>query len=360
VTNSAPFDPKLAVKYGLFVEAAYQMQTAAPNVPNPPPAAIPSGYKFLAWVQMRDFVFASGDWAFYGFIAQNIPTPNEFVLAIRGTSSPEEWWDDLTSAALTAWPGPGLVGYGFHRIYETLRIVEASQGQAIAATSLAAGEAHGSFAEQVAATLDRHAPQPAQGEQGAQLAAPPAKSLIVTGHSLGSTLATLYAMENASKRAQSSATAFPNVTDLYTFASPRVGDGTFAEAFDKLPISSWRIVNELDIVPKLPPPILFTHVEPDHVVNSANLTQWTPGCWHAMATYLHLLNPAQPLETACKSSKKTAAAAPGATLLAASIVKPAPAGSKKEIVVSVPGDQVTTIKITINVGDVGKADGINS
>ena len=49
--NSSPFDPKLAVKYGLFVEAAYRMQTAAPNSTNPPPVAIPSGYKFLASIQ---------------------------------------------------------------------------------------------------------------------------------------------------------------------------------------------------------------------------------------------------------------------------------------------------------------------
>jgi hypothetical protein len=189
--NSSPFDPKLAVKYGLFVEAAYRMQTAAPNSTNPPPVAIPSGYKFLAWIQMRDFVFASGAWTFYGFITQSIPNPHEFVLAIRGTSSPEEWWDDLMSAVLSTWSGAGLVGYGFNRIYETLRIVE-TQGQAIAGSLLEPTEAHGSFAEQVAATLERHAPRPPQEEQGTQLAAPPAKSLIVTGHSLGSARDALY------------------------------------------------------------------------------------------------------------------------------------------------------------------------
>jgi triacylglycerol lipase len=307
---------------------------------------------------MRDFIFASGAWAFYGFIAQNTSNPNEFILAIRGTSSLEEWWDDLTSLMLTPWSGPGLVGYGFKRIYETLRVIDASQGQAIAAMSLEASEARGSFVEQVAATLARYAPQPAQAEPGAQLAAPPAKSLIVAGHSLGSALTTLYTMENASKRAQSSANAFPNVTDLYTFASPRVGDGTFAEAFDKLPIVSWRVVNELDIVPKLPPPILFTHVEPAYTVNSANLTKWTLGCWHALTTYLHLLDPAQPLDPGCISGAKIVAAL-GSTLLAESLVKPAPAEAEKELVLSVPGDKAATINITINIGSSGKTDGHN-
>ena len=308
---------------------------------------------------MRDFVFASGAWTFYGFIAQNTSNLNEFTLAIRGTSNLEEWWDDLTSMMLAPWSGPGFVGYGFNRIYETLRIVDASKGQAIAATSLEASEVHGSFAEQVAAMLESHAPRPVQGEPGAELVAPPVKSLIVTGHSLGSALATLYTLENAAKRARTSATAFPNVTDLYTFASPRIGDGTFAEAFDKLPITSWRIVNELDIVPNLPPPILFTHVEPDYRVNSANLTQWTLSCWHALTTYLHLLDPAQPLDPACAVTAKVAAAAPGSTLLAESIGKPAPTVPEKELVVSVPGDKATTINITITIGSSGKADSHN-
>ncbi len=42
MTNSSPFDPKIAVKYGLFANAAYQMHTADPNAVNPPPVGIPS------------------------------------------------------------------------------------------------------------------------------------------------------------------------------------------------------------------------------------------------------------------------------------------------------------------------------
>ncbi len=343
------FDPKLAVKFGLFVKAAYQMHTADPNGMNPKPIGIPSGYQFLAWVQMRDFVFASGAWAFYGFIAQNTASPHEFVLAIRGTSSPEEWWDDLTSAALTPWSGAGLIGYGFSRIYETLQVVDPSQVQGIAASLHEESDAPGSFAEQVAALLQRHTPPPPPGT-GAQLVAAPEKSLVVTGHSLGSALATLYAMKNAAQRAQTSASAFPNVTDLYTFASPRVGDGTFAAAFDKLAITSWRIINEMDIVPKLPPPILFTHVEPDYVLNSSNLTAWTPGCWHALTTYLHLLDPAQALDPACAAGAKLSVSAPVSGLLAEGIAQPISTGPTKDVVVSVPAGQSTTINITINIG----------
>jgi hypothetical protein len=48
---------------------------------------------------------------------------------------------------------------------------------------------------------------------------------------------------------------------LCTFASPAVGDSSFATAFNGLGLPSWRVVNAPDLVPKLPPQILsFTHV----------------------------------------------------------------------------------------------------
>ena len=48
------YDPALAVTYGQFVDVAYQMYGSDPANPTPaPPAALPSGYRFIAWVQMR-------------------------------------------------------------------------------------------------------------------------------------------------------------------------------------------------------------------------------------------------------------------------------------------------------------------
>jgi hypothetical protein len=231
----AQYDPSVAVHYGQFIEIAYRMYESAPNNPTPnPPSPFPVGYKFLAWIQMNDFIIVGGNWTFYGFIAQSTVDPNKFILAIRGTETLEEWWDDLTSVVLVPWEGFGAVGYGFSRIYQTLRVVyPETLGPEAAARAL---EPAGTFAQQVAAAVQRHA---------ANARRPHAGTVAVTGHSLGAALATLYVADNF--RAKPLSTPL-----LCTFASPRVGDPVFARNFNRLEITSWRIVNELDVVPKLP------------------------------------------------------------------------------------------------------------
>jgi len=73
--------------------------------------------------------------------------------------------------------------------------------------------------------------------------APP---LFYCGHSLGAALATL-AAEKRKPRA------------LYTFGSPRVGNGTFAATLDGLPV--YRVVNDRDLVTTVPPEAFgFEHV----------------------------------------------------------------------------------------------------
>ena len=75
----------------------------------------------------------------------------------------------------------------------------------------------------------------------------------ITGHSLGGALASLYAamlIEND----------YP-VYGLYTFASPRPGDSHFAEVLgEKLEGGPhWRVVNQGDLVPHVPPEPFFSH-----------------------------------------------------------------------------------------------------
>ncbi len=68
-------------------------------------------------------------------------------------------------------------------------------------------------------------------------AANPARTIWLTGHSLGGALATLAAARLA------------DVTGLYTFGSPLVGDRQFAE---RCPDRAYRVVNNNDIVPHVP------------------------------------------------------------------------------------------------------------
>ncbi|MGB5749188.1 MAG: lipase family protein [Desulfobacterales bacterium] len=69
--------------------------------------------------------------------------------------------------------------------------------------------------------------------------------LWVTGHSLGAALATLCASR------------YDNIQGVYTFGSPRVGNDGFKE---KLDANIYRVVNNDDIVARVPPPGTYVHV----------------------------------------------------------------------------------------------------
>lgn len=128
------------------------------------------------------------------------------------------------------------------------------------------------------------------------------QALFLTGHSLGAAVATLCAYR-LKMMGQS-------VAGLYTFGSPRVGDAEFARFFDALMPETYRIVNNNDIVARVP--LLtqqYRHVgrlkyidESGRLHNSLTAWQrlrfWAAGVWadrfelgpdalkdHAMAQY---------------------------------------------------------------------------
>lgn len=71
--------------------------------------------------------------------------------------------------------------------------------------------------------------------------------LIVTGHSLGSTLATLTVP-------MACAAGIPKANILhYNQASPKVGNSKFQAYYTDLGVQTFRLVNTYDAVPKLPP-----------------------------------------------------------------------------------------------------------
>lgn len=80
----------------------------------------------------------------------------------------------------------------------------------------------------------------------------PDYNIYVTGHSLGAALSTLFGFEIAHK--------FEDNINVISFASPRLGNSGFREAFDKKEnLQHYRITNDRDIV-TAGPMILFQHV----------------------------------------------------------------------------------------------------
>jgi hypothetical protein len=328
----ARYDPSVAVHYGQFVELAYKMYESAPGNPTPnPPSPFPAGHKFIAWIQMKDFIVVGGNWTFYGLIAQSTTDANKFILAIRGTETLEEWWDDLTSVVLVPWEGFGTVGNGFSRIYQTLRVVyPEALGIEAAARPLVPTA---TFAHQVAAAVQHHA---------ANARRPHTVTIAVAGHSLGAALATLYVADNF--RAKLLSTPL-----LCTFASPRVGDPVFATNFNQIGITSWRIVNELDVVPNLPF-LGFEHIQTLHLYNSASSVRWSLVCWHSLNTYLHLLDSSQPLSADCRWPPMVVSTAPLQPRVQPLAATAALRQIEKEIALSVPPAGGATINITVKIG----------
>jgi triacylglycerol lipase len=363
MTQLNPTQTAQALTLGKLVNVAYAMYKSGGDPLPTPPSPIMTGFEFVAWVQMKDFILSSTDYSFYGFIARDTSKVNGYVLAIRGTQDLEEWWDDLTSMVLVPMTNFGQVGYGFNRIYQTMRVIypltPLVAGAAAARAAPASLESAGTFAAQVSAAVQRDVAAQAAASSAAVAPAPiPLMSITVAGHSLGSALATLYVADNSLlKQAQ--------VPLICTFASPRVGDPTFATTFGGLGIESWRVVNELDLVPNLPY-FGFQHIAVEYDYNSGAETVWSLACWHSLDTYLHLLDTSQPLLPSCVwpplqpavaaavLSSRPAATTPLRESMRAALAAAAPAAvaasapAENDMTLTVPAG--TTINITIKVG----------
>lgn len=246
---------------------------------------------------MSDFIFDTDEPKFYGIVVREIKNPDSRIIAIRGTEGAIEWIDDAAAVPVPfrQVPSAGRVASGFDKIYSSLKVVPSPLPEDKALGPEAMAPLAGSFGEQ----LHQLASHREAARRGRALRADetrPPRPTVVTGHSLGSALATLFVMENDARRRFEVAT-------ICTFASPRVGNLEFARRFDQLPIASWRIVNLLDVVPKLPPhfPVLldYDHVETEYSFRSSDFAKNSLLCWHTMETYLHWLDPTFALLPEC-------------------------------------------------------------
>ncbi|NOV02494.1 lipase family protein [Paenibacillus planticolens] len=165
----------------------------------------------------------------FGFIAES---DRQIVIVFRGTYGASDWISDAI-ARQTVFPyakDGGLVHKGFLDIYNSAR-------------------------KQIMAVT-------------AKLSA--RKTLYLSGHSLGGSLASLCAVDLAAN------TKF-NEPSIYTYASPRVGNPDFASLFNRITGPRYRIYNTNDIVPELPP-IIYKSPRTDqvyhylHVKKGAELT----------------------------------------------------------------------------------------
>lgn len=88
-----------------------------------------------------------------------------------------------------------------------------------------------------------------------------------------------------------------------TFASPLTGNATFFDAFQTNITNSIRIVNQPDLVPRMPfTEMGFMHIWHEVEISSFEHSEIVNGliCYHSLNTYLHVLDDTISLEKSCQ------------------------------------------------------------
>lgn len=190
----------------------------------------------------------------------------EAVVAIRGTEGIKEWVQDakFDDEPFDPVPGAGRTEKGFTDMYGSMAI-----GKEVGATKLANGLAKVEWKRGVS-------------------------SFTICGHSLGGALATLFATD-----ATANAPAEFRSPTVYTYASPRTGNPEFVAKYNQLVATTYRFVDNVDLVPKLPvttPELPYTHVCAAIEMDSLRLIpprvrlQPNPVCWHILSSYIYLMS----------------------------------------------------------------------
>jgi hypothetical protein len=231
-----------------------------------------TNYKVLYNVQMNDIIVPGNfDPVYYGFIAQCLNSPYNYVIAIRGTENLLEVVADAFFVPTTfkEFNNNALVPSGFYDLFEKGLIVSLPDV----------------LIPIVPLTLNLVAANPS-------LPMPDAGKVptVVAGHSLGATLATYYAAV--------AAVGLGKGQDLsvYTYASPMTGDSTFADTYNNNVAENYRVYNVPDVIPTVPQYFenkvnIYTHVAGGYKIDSTPypIIKNGAGCAHQLPVYQYVL-----------------------------------------------------------------------
>lgn len=246
------FDPQFAISVAYpAANSAYLIQTV-PNPPLPPGFALAGA--IVADPQQAAAMMAAADpkmhimvnamladSSTFGLVAWNGATKTAIV-SFRGTVDVHDWLDDVDAIPVDYAPvaNVGKVHMGFQLVYEHVR-------------------------RNVAGLLQNQC-------AGVQ-------NILITGHSLGAAVAILSGFDIAKN-------AVPGpMPQFLTFAGPRAGDPPFASKFNAAFPVCWRVVNFMDVVPQVPLPPLYEHVNAEQAVNGG-FKPLDPVYAHRLTTYL--------------------------------------------------------------------------
>jgi hypothetical protein len=248
-----------AIQFAQLVNAAYDDFAGK--------AAITPGYDVVATIYANDLATDRNPGrgqtrVKMGLILQT-QTGGDVVVAIRGTEGIKEWVQDaqFLDEAFTFVAGGGRSEDGFTDMYRSMTVEEG-----VGAPSVV--KFLGTFAWKRVTS-----------------------SVTICGHSLGGAIATLVALDVAAN----APAPFNNPT-VYTYASPRTGNHDFAVKYHQTVTTTYRFVDTVDLVPKLPGIFPYRHVTDAILLDSLTLIpprvrlQPNPLCWHILSSYLYLMS----------------------------------------------------------------------
>jgi hypothetical protein len=241
------------VFWGKFIEVAYKMYK--PDVINPTePSYFPDGWKLSKNIIAKAGIDLYAEEEFIGFVAESTVEPNQFAVIFHGSKSIFDFLTDFefNLVDFNLIKNAGKTEYGFTKLYESFRFVDPLTNEAITLLD---------YVKNLSKDV----------------------SFVVTGHSLGGSLATFHAVFLADRGLS---------VESITFASPMVGDATFVKTYNELVSKSTRIVNKPDIVPKLPGILLgYEHVNTLVEINSLRYSKikYSIKSFHSLDTYIYCL-----------------------------------------------------------------------
>ena len=263
-------DPASAVTWGPFVQAAYDQYVSDPGESNPSAIKnMPSGYTLERTIQMSDFIGPATSRVFYGFVAVG-GNPATAVVALRGTATKVEWWDDLHWNLV---PFTRVSNGGRSRRASTASITPLAP---VSRPSKAVRR-HRTRSRATSHT------QPLKDSPSTSIRRCPSWS---AGHSLGGALATLLVADTGREHTAQAASvdirlaptwAMPPSPPATALSVPCPGGSTTRSTSSR----TSRSTSSDNYQP----------VTTGYAINSLKNAKWSLGCCHALNTYLHVLSP---------------------------------------------------------------------
>nr|GMD93165.1 phospholipase A1-II 1-like [Ipomoea batatas] len=246
------------------------------------PSTVPTAMDYLIQPLRADAVLKQSNWMGYVAVATDDGKAalgrRDILVAWRGTVRPAEWVKNfeflfVKAPLIFGHDSDPLVHKGFYDMYTAVNPDPVLKGVS----------ARDQIREEVSRLVEQYKDEEI--------------SITLAGHSLGSSLATLTAVDLATNPINKDT---PPVT-AFLFASPKVGEQNFKTAVSNLSdnLKILRLTDANDIVPTLPPfgvqenttlPILsYEHVglEFDFDASKSDYLDGFKASWHALVTYLH-------------------------------------------------------------------------